>query len=410
MATNTQSSERIVPFTCEWSRIGLILMLLTITIVAQVPMKDLALDFGNLKGTLVPAEFPQQSPIEAIATIAAIVAVLVITTIAIRGLLTGNTNFESSEYEYMLNHGPLRPFLYITGQEAMLRYFPLQICASLNSPIATRTTLFIVSFLLLGCFRLAFSNKRNKRTVASILITELISCLAFTYIMSRYGIYPDILAYLVFFAIEVSAHKEKPINGNIVKIIYYMGIGLFTWCLGEGILRHHLTDFAAWMSGDIGPLSFYSLIDYLIVFIGIDCAIGVLGNVLMLDTLEMSPGSLKDYMEKGLGYQLKFLFLLGLFSAGIILLLNWLLSLAHQDIPARVIIITAIMCLVQKTTSGSAFARIIIIDMPETLLITCAYVILGFWAMFLLSIIFFLLNLFPRLFDTNLLSITINRD
>jgi len=243
--------------------------------------------------------------------------------------------------------------------------------------------------------------KKDERNVL-LVVPQFISGILFTYIFVRYGLVTTILAHFFFNAVLFSALKEKMPNKGTLKVLaFYVVVGVL-FAIGMGIRGLKVSDLAPWLTTNtIASLANYSFIDYVALFVFVDCIVVVIASLLLLDPISLDGKTVQTIIKYGpIGFLL-IAVLTAVIHVAMVLFGNWALSLVVKDLLARILILTIALAITTKTTSGSALTRRTIVYLPTTFLSVAIMTTLGFWYAFGLSLVFFLVHFLPATWEAD---------
>lgn len=375
-----------------WSMAVMIVVLILVTLINGTNYIKIIVDLAYLLvgGLNEIEQNVNTSLLTMLSTIIAVV-LLSLTGAMCAGMVFSNDakSYNTDALQKILDKGPILVFLVVLAEELFTRWLFLSFLWNIfNHDTIAFYVLFIVGNSVWALYHLTNYSDPGERSPLKV-IPQFIGGIAFTYVFLLYGIGAAIVAHFLYDVILFTTMKEKyPSGYTLFNIAYFvvMGIVLFFASLNRGIGLNSLTP---WLNNNLIPLDAFDLVDYIVILLLVDCIIGVLANIMLLDSADINRSQLRT-TSTVLG-----LALVALLTASIILGLNWLVSFVIADFVTRVTIVTVVVILLSSTSSGSALARAIVIGAPGIFFAVAAFTVLGFWSSVVILIAFHIAHYIP---------------
>ncbi len=307
-----------------------------------------------------------------------------------------------SVMEKAIARGPFYFFCTIFGEEVIARLIPL----GLLTKVFPGPTAFYVLFFLGNFFWaiLHFFNYEDKsdRSILRVL-PQFVAGLLDGYLFVRYGFWITLMAHLFYDVILLSVLKKQEVTSNNVRILFYYVI---VACVSGLILvTNHLSlaVFTPWIAGQtspflltnmffhgvrqIMPLPGLTFTDYLVLLIFFDALLEILTGVLLLDR-----GKIEEKYVRPQVILCDFVLYIAM-----VIGVNAVVSIWVQDAFIRALIVTLVITLTGRTTTGSMMARSWLIGSLSLFLIIAYVSVLGFWNTLLILIIMQIIGFVPTL-------------
>lgn len=205
-----------------------------------------------------------------------------------------------------------------------------------------------------------------------LVLPQFVGGLLLGYLFVRYGFWVTFWCHVVFDALVFSVMKKTKVSFLDLLFLLYaaVGLGITIFLLHANNLG--LANLGPWVSSSarnfpsLPGLSFW---EYALLLLAVNFASEVIASLLLLDNIEVRAESTKvllQVIEAPLGVLLIF----GIF---------WALGFVVPDVVTRVVIISVLEIAGARVTSGSAFARVVLVDFPVVFLLIGVFLILGFW-------------------------------
>jgi hypothetical protein len=311
-------------------------------------------------------------------------------------ILVGKSkSYAFQSIEELFDKGPLALFLSVMKEEVMARLLFIGILFPLlgGGDIAFWATFLVGNGLFAAAHILNYENESERSFIR--VIPQFLGGAILTYIFIRYGFWMTVLAHYFFDVVVTSSLKEqKPSVGSLYYLIYYSGLGAIMFVLVK-VNNLAVKDLSTWfVTENLEALNGYGFFDYTFILLLIDSILVIVSTVLLLDKTETSRDNLNKMLGKPI---LVILYILGapIITVLVLLGLNSLLSIFVNSILIRATILSILTTLSSTSTSGSAFARSTIIDLPANFLMVVTFTSLGFWPAFGMMTIFYIAHSIP---------------
>jgi hypothetical protein len=387
-------AEKLVLFGL-WSLIGLFSLLMLLTFRADISYSEVVSNIGQLLvGNLESVvNGSDETLLSALLTIIAVVLITLPLSIVAGAIFgRGVKSYNTEALEKLLDKGPWAVFLGVVIEELLTRGLFLGVFTKFFSGPVGFYAMFILGNTLWALVHVFnFTDKKERSPL--LVIPQVIGGIAYTYLFVRYGLWASILGHFLFNAIIFATKKEKyPNAANLISVAYYLivaGVLLIVF----NARQIGLADLLPWLTGNLERIDGFTFWDYAFVLLMVDAIILIVANVLLLDRSDTNA-----YANLAELPGLAFVFIVifsALLSAAIVLGVNWALSWFIDDLVLRTILITVLLSLYTKTSSGSALARVTIVNLPSVFLTIAAFTVLGFWPACGLAIVFLVVHFLP---------------
>ncbi len=359
----------------SWSFFGIVALLLVFTLTGGVQYGNLLKNIADfLTGNLAAVPKGTQEPM--LISVLNIIALLLINgALAFAIGIPVNKKQKShnmAALQALLDKGPMPLFTVVFFEELMARGLFLGLGTLIFKGDIAFYILFFLGNAIWALIHLTNYTDEKERSILKV-IPQFISGLVFTYIFVRYGFFVAILSHFLFNVILMSTSKETmPDRTTVFGLLYYGGIGLILLLVANG-QEINLGQIEPWLTNKLVPLDSFGFAQYAVILLLVECATGVLVNVLLLDKMILSKETEEITSSAWM------IIFASLIHIGIILVGNWLLSLIFSDLVTRATVIAVFLCLTTSSYSGSSLTRVCLANIPSTFLVVVATTVLGFW-------------------------------
>lgn len=400
-ATSVMTDEQKFQLMGTWSMIGLLILMLAITLITGFNYGSLGENlFQFFTGHLeLVINGSQETLLSTALTVIAITLINVVLALTLGSLLHGKVkSFDSDALNRLLDTGPILVSLTILLEETF-RWLFLGLLTNWLTGSLWFWILFFISNSLWAWVHLKNIKNPEERKFY-VVIPQFVGGIFWSYLLVRYGFLAALMAHYLYDCVIFASLKEKKPTFNLINIVYFILIGALAW--GIAALRGiNMAPFLEWMKGSIGPAAGYQVYDYFLILIGVECMMGVLNNILLLDPPDAKESSYTQFLNGISG-------LLALAIGSVIAIFlfymipNWVFGWFIPSVVGRAFAITLLLSFtLARTSSGSALTRATIMELPSTFLVVVAFGILGFWWTVLLLMIMFIVKFIPSFLDSN---------
>jgi hypothetical protein len=398
----------------SWTMLGLLALLFGMTVMTGTNYSGI---LGNL-GLLVSGGvelIPSGQDMTLIAKVGEIFAVILLQlplVIIAAKLFNKSKSYNDAAMQAAIDKGPFLFFKIITFEEVLARGIFLVVLGYFLTGAVWFYILFFLGNTVWALIHLMnYKNPEDRKIM--IVLPQFITGVAFTYILVRFGFGAAIMAHFLYDMVLLSGMKEKDtFEKNVINSIYFLVLGSFVFFIGRasGV---GLSDLTPWLEGRMVKLDSFGFWGYVALMIMLRSLVGIIVNFLLFDSSEKKQATYDEVLSKTGFKVMAYIFGFALGVVAIILGLNWLIGIvgripglswvfgeSFSDPFVRAVLITITLSLMQTTKSGSAMARVTLVNLPSVYFIVVAIAVLDFWSAVGLAAISYLINFFPDYIDS----------